>query len=245
MSNIGFNQQFSFTLSNGYGIGFSNSSTGGIPSDGLLLHLDAGNTTSYPGSGNTWYDLASSPAANNATLVNSPAFSSSNSGYLTFAKAASQSATVSGNNIVPAAAYTKAVWFNLADLSSDHNLVSSATGGHFMFFSGTNKLYSGHANWVSYTQFESSISFLASVWYFVVLTYTTSDGMKLYVNGTLDSTYTANKTAHAGDGSTNIGRFGAGNFLNGSVAQVLTYNRAISEAEVLSIYNASKSRYGL
>ena len=245
MSNIGFNQQFSFTLSNGYGIGFSNSSPGGIPSDGLLLHLDAGNTTSYPGSGNIWYDLASSPTANDATLLNSPTFSSNNGGYLTFAKAANQSATVSGNNVVPSAAYTKAVWFNLADLSSDHNLLSSDVGGHFLYFGGTSKLYSGHSNWAGYNQYGSTENFLAGVWYHVVLTYTTTDGMKLYINGALDSTYTANKTAHAGDGSTNIGRFGAGNFLNGSIAQALTYNRAISEAEALSIYNASKSRYGL
>ena len=29
-----------------------------IVTDGLVLHLDAGNTASYPGSGTTWYDLS-------------------------------------------------------------------------------------------------------------------------------------------------------------------------------------------
>jgi hypothetical protein len=29
-----------------------------IIKDGLQLYLDAGNTSSYPGSGNTWYDLS-------------------------------------------------------------------------------------------------------------------------------------------------------------------------------------------
>ena len=29
-----------------------------IVTDGLVLHLDAGNSKSYPGSGSTWYDLS-------------------------------------------------------------------------------------------------------------------------------------------------------------------------------------------
>lgn len=243
-SNIGFNQAFSFQ-SCGFGNSFSTSAPVGVPTDGLLLHLDAGNNDSYAGAGNTWYDLANNPTANNATLLNNPTFSTGNGGHFTFAKAASQSANVGGTNVVPSSTYTKAVWFNLTDLTSDHNLVSSDVGGHFMFFSGTDKLYCGHANWAGYTQFASSTSFLAGVWYLAVLTYTTSDGMKLYVNGELDSEFTANKTAHVGDGSTRIGRFGAGNFLNGKVAQVLTYNRAINDLEVARIFNSSRNRYGL
>jgi hypothetical protein len=30
----------------------------GIATDGLIIHLDAANTTSYPGTGNTWFDLS-------------------------------------------------------------------------------------------------------------------------------------------------------------------------------------------
>jgi hypothetical protein len=48
----------------------------------LVLHLDAGNVASYPGSGSTWYDL--STGARNCTLTNSPIYSSNNGGYLTF-----------------------------------------------------------------------------------------------------------------------------------------------------------------
>lgn len=244
----GFNSGFGNSLGgDGFGGGFSSSSLK-IPTSGLLLHLDATRTDSYPGSGATWFDLADSPVANNATLVNSPAYSTNNGGYFTFAKTSSQSATVSGNNVVPSAAYTKSVWFYLTDLTSDNNLVSSDVGGHFMFFAGTNKLYCGHANWLgglAYTQYPSTTNFVAVTWYHVVLTYTATDGMTLYVNGVLDSTYTTNKTAHNGTGATNIGRFGAGNFLNGRVSQVLTYDRAIGANEVTKIYDASKSLYGL
>ena len=38
--------------------------------DGLVVHLDAGNIRSYAGSGDTWYDLSSN--INDAPKVNSP-----------------------------------------------------------------------------------------------------------------------------------------------------------------------------
>jgi len=48
-----------------------------IVTDGLVLYLDAGNSKSYPGSGNTWYDLS----GNNfqGELVNTPTYTTNNS----------------------------------------------------------------------------------------------------------------------------------------------------------------------
>lgn len=40
--------------------------------EGLILHLDAANVKSYPGSGSTWYDL--SPKKFDVTLYNSPSY---------------------------------------------------------------------------------------------------------------------------------------------------------------------------
>ena len=45
---------------------------------GLLLHLDAGNSSSYSGSGNTWSDLSSS--GNNGT-INGATFNSTNKSF--------------------------------------------------------------------------------------------------------------------------------------------------------------------
>ena len=44
-----------------------------LVTSGLTLQLDAGNSTSYPGSGTTWTDLAGTQQ--NITLVNSPTIS--------------------------------------------------------------------------------------------------------------------------------------------------------------------------
>jgi hypothetical protein len=49
-----------------------------IPTNGLVLALDATSERSYPGSGTTWYDL--SGLENNATLNNGTSWNSS--GYM-------------------------------------------------------------------------------------------------------------------------------------------------------------------
>ncbi len=53
-----------------------------IPTDGLVLALDAANTKSYTGSGTTWSDLSGN--GNNGTLTNGPTFDSDNGGSLDF-----------------------------------------------------------------------------------------------------------------------------------------------------------------
>ena len=49
---------------------------------GIALLLDAGNTSSYPGTGTTWTDLSGN--GYNGTLTNGPTYSSNNSGYIAF-----------------------------------------------------------------------------------------------------------------------------------------------------------------
>ena len=49
---------------------------------GLILCLDAANLRSYPGSGTTWSDLSGNGL--NATISNSPTYTTSNGGILTY-----------------------------------------------------------------------------------------------------------------------------------------------------------------
>lgn len=50
--------------------------------DGLILNLDAADSTSYPGSGTTWYDL--SPNHNDFTLINGPTYTNDVGGSFSF-----------------------------------------------------------------------------------------------------------------------------------------------------------------
>lgn len=208
--------------------------------NGLTMYLDAANPKSYPFSGSTWRDL--SVNANNGTLVNSPTYGNS---WFTF-NGTTQYATVSGAPI-NVTNYTKCVWFYL-NATADNNLLSQDNGlgtGHYMFFGSTSKLYCGHTSWTGFPNtYPSTANFSNSTWYFVTLTFNTTDGMSLYINGSLDSTYTAQKTAPVGTGC-NIGSYGVGNLLNGRIALAHIYNRSLSASEVLQNYNALKSRFNL
>ena len=211
-----------------------------IVKDGMVLCLDAANRKSYAGSGTSWVDLSGS--GNNGTLVNGPTFSSTNGGNIIF-DGSNDHATVTGTPL-NVNSYTKQVWFMLDRYDLNNNIISSGTG-HFMFFGGTNKLKNGHSNWSNYDVYPSNASFSLSTWYNVCLTFNTTDGFVLYVNGQRDSVYTAQKTA-APSGTVQIACFNAGqNLLGGKIAFVALYNRTLTESESIQNYHATKGRFGL
>lgn len=200
---------------------------------------------SYPGSGTTWTDLAA-PPSNDATLVNSPTYSAGNGGYFSFASASSQYATVSGTPLDPTN-YTKSCWFWLNSYT-DNNLISRDSGvnGHYMFFSGTSTLYAGHTSWTGFpTTFGSVTTFDLNRWYQAVVTFNTTDGMKIYVNGRLDNTYNAQTTA-PDTGSVNLACYAAGgNLLNGRMTEIACYDRSITASEVWQNFVATRSLFGV
>lgn len=242
----------SLTLSNSGGIGgLSLTNSGGLgglsliqsPSlvtNGLTLRLDASNASSYGGSGTTWTDIAGTEQ--NIELLNSPTYTSGTPSYFTFN--GSNQFGVGNGAVLTTTSYTKSVWFYV-NAYADNNLVSSDTGGHFMYMYGGNKIYCGHSNWSNYIEYPSTGTISLSTWYNVTLTFNTTDGMVLYINGVQDSTYTANKAAHNGDSSINIATFGGGNLLNGRIAKVYCYNRSLTSEEVLQNYNFDKAEFGL
>ena len=240
LSNTNGTGNFAVTNNSNSG-GFKMSIANAIVTDNLTLQLDSSNSTSYPGSGTTWYDLAGTQQ--NITLVNSPTFTSGTPSYFTF-NGSNQRGTGTGV-VLSSTTYTKSVWFYLNSYVTN-NIVSSDTGGHYMFFQGGNKMYNGHSNWAGFpSNYPSTATFSLSTWYNVALTFNTTDGMKLYINGNLDSSYTTIKTAFTGNGSTDIASYGAGNLLNGRIAKVYCYTKTLSAAEVLQNYNADKAQFGL
>lgn len=209
----------------------------------LTLYLDANDSNSYNGSGSTWNDLAGT--ADNLTLVNSPTFTSGSPAYFTF-NGINQYATNNTNNLVASTAYTKSVWFYLNGYQ-DNNIFSG--DGHFIYMgpqaSIDKKIYCGHSDWPIFTAYPSTGTINLNTWYHVALTFSTTNGMSLYINGVLDSTYTARKTARSGTGSVTIGAYTTGNLLNGRVSKVWCYNRELSSSEVAQNFNAHKGLYGL
>lgn len=210
----------------------------------LTMYLNAADSASYPGTGTTWFDVSGSSA--NISLVGSPTYTSGTPAYFTF-NGASQYGTGSTTGILNSGSYTKSLWFYLNGYA-DNNFSSSAPGGHFMYMGpggATQKIYCGHTNWPVFTAFPSTTTFALNTWYYVAVTFDTTVGMTLYVNGVQDAVYTANLTPFSGDGSTNIATFGGGNLLNGRIAKAFFYNTRLSAADILQNYNATKAEFGL
>jgi hypothetical protein len=213
-----------------------------VVTQGLTMWLDAGNPTSYPGSGTTWFDLSGFGA--NITLQNSPAWIGGTPAYFTF-NGANQYGVGSTANVLPNNQYTKSMWLRLNSYSYNNNVVSSFTGGHFTFGSGTNHFYSGHQDWANYNAFPTAATFDLGRWYYIAVTFEAYVSMKTYVNGVFDASSSYNLNPHPGDGSTDIASYDHGNFLSGSIGEFFCYNRSLTDLEVLQNYNSTKGKYGL
>jgi Concanavalin A-like lectin/glucanases superfamily len=229
----------SWNVGSGFNIGsgwqFTQST--GVITNGLILYLDAGNTSSYPGSGTNWYDL--SGQNNTATLNNSPAFNSNGTtSSFTFS-----SGYASTGAILPAAAYTKVAIFQVS--GSYGNIISGGVTSTDHAFWGNNTLYlsSGHNG--SWTTIVSGVSTPLNQWVFGAVSFNTSTGWRLYLNQNSVVTNVNTTSFSPTPAVVEIGAYQNGNFMNGQVATSLIYNRVLSDSEISQTYTYYKSRFSL
>lgn len=206
---------------------------------GLVMHLDAGNTTSYSGTGTTWTDL--SGFGNNGTLVNNPVYNSSNGGNLVF----NGSNTYVNAPLTKTASCTFSVWAKSTNTNSGNMLFNAGNdgAGPDLFFSGgvlswntwdssgnpfgSIPATSANGNWHNYVVVNDAISNTAKVYYDGVLYGTAiyknaSFTTKLYIGGTT-----------------------GGYQWDGAIGNVQVHNRILTPAEVTQNFNNLKTRYGL
>lgn len=251
MANVGFNQQFSFSLSSGFEIGFSNVEFITIQ-DGLVLHYDVNNLDSYPGSGVTVTDLKGN---SNATLYNAPTHSE---GYLQFNGINQYLVTNTSLALkVPSDITSISMWAYpmddgviLAELGSTtlndgwHDSQIEMVGGttKFRFWDGT---FGGGS-------VTSNIATPLNAWYNFAMVY---DGttMFVYVNGQPagSAVFSRQNPVENGQGlhyvvaGTDSTNLGDGTYANMKFGKLLVYNRALSSDEVQQNFGASRKQYGL
>lgn len=208
-----------------------------IVNSGLTLYLDSNNRKSYPGSGTTWANLSSN--TNSLTLVNSPTFSAN--GVFSFNAGSNQYATTS-NNVLNSTAYTKCAWFQTQNLSATNNIISGNNGQHAFWLAGGNKLNSGHNG--GWSTVQSNTTLVTNQWYFGVVTFNTTTGWALYLNGLLEVT-NASTTTFTGTGDVLVAAYGNSNLFQGQINGVFIYNRVLTAQEIQQNFNALRGRYGI
>ena len=210
-----------------------------IVTSGLVLALDAGNTKSYPGSGTTWTDLSGN--GNNGTL-NGATYNSANGGSIVF-DGSDDYATTSSSLVFSAnATMSVSCWFRTNLLTLD--------GAYFRRILNFTNNYGILLNSTSVGWYTNGASLIApvnistNIWYKVDYVYTGTQH-QIYLNGNLQNTDTSSNAAI--NSILWIGRYYASNDgkLNGNIAQVSIYNRALSAAEISQNFNALRGRFGI
>lgn len=227
-----------------------------IVTSGLVLNLDASNASSYPGSGTTWTNLIGN--GNNATLVNSPTYSSNSGGYLSF-NGSNQYANLTTPSLLPTGSQvTFGVWSY--GISATQTYLFNATyGGNI-----GNRTISLHAPFSdqtiywdcgdsggggnTYDRISINVGTGYQGWHYWVYTKNTTTGvMNIYKDSSVLQTGTGktksistSTAARIAANSTTVA-----DFWTGYIAQVQIYNTELSAADVLQNYNATKTRFGL
>lgn len=230
-----------------------------IVTDGLVLHLDAANNKSYPGSGSTWFDLSGNN--NHATLTNGPVFSSVNGGIFNFdgiddyAECPRPSQVVNGGQItiILTAKWTTKSWNNnfntgLQTLIDNNHAGSPSPGVGFVVQDRpdlvNSPLTAGFrpaSNGVRSTYMVGNNN-----WSHIAVTYNTNT-YDLYLNNILNSTVNETGGLVSVQPLISIGRWqgGLSRYFDGSIGLILLYDRALSINEVDRSFAALKGRYGL
>ena len=215
-----------------------------IVTSGLVLCVDAGNPRSYPGSGTQWNDATSSGF--NFTLTNGPVYSSSNLGSFTF-DGVNDFASASNNTALDTQTPTVEVWVRTNSLNQNGFWFEkgSVNSQYSLFQEGT--AIQWRMNIGGITQLSTASSVIStSSWAQVVGTYVSGTRV-LYVNGVAVNSDTQTGTIATNSSGMFIGAYGTGTgyWYNGALSICRVYNRALSAAEVLQNFNATRGRYGI
>lgn len=223
----------------------------GIVTSGLVMHLDAGNAASYPGTGSTWTDLSGN--GNNATLVNAPIYSSTNGGQIAF-NGSTQFATMPRSvadsfslelwiNTTSSGGSSSGEWWNgLAILDAD----VSGSGNDFGLAIGAGRLMFGTGNPDS--TLKTTSTYNSGSWMQIVATRNNTTGARqIFVNGALVVSDTASTQSLNAATQMALARFQSASvgFLACNVAIVRACNIAFSADQVTQNFNANRGRFGL
>jgi hypothetical protein len=221
---------------------------------GLVLHLDAGNSARYGGTGTTWNDLSGS---NHGTLTNGPLFSAGSGGSIVFDGIDD---VISFGNILNMglASWTISCWVKFDGGSSLMGIIGKTS---YRSHEGRYSIYIDNNNLVSFFQPGASsmiistplTPYLDNKFHNLTLTIDRSSMMYLYVDrvpiGTpVDVSSTSAMNPNSND-KFYIGSYGSSDgqsplyFFKGNIGQALIYNRALTAQEVTTNFNADKSRF--
>lgn len=243
----------------GYGRAPVPQAQSGIITNGLLIQLDASSSVSYPGSGTTWFDIRSS--LYNGALTNGPTYTAAAPSYFTFDGTDDYVNIADQVAIRPSigGSVTGIIWAYITSYVAFDGLISKQFGagsydGFSLVLNTTNRL-SLNMNGASVNGNYNSAStnvFSLNTWTMFSCVVRFGGGAanpsKGYVNAT-EVISAANSESSIPSNTAPL-RLASG-IQEGSpypacrIGSFYYYNRALTGAEITTMFNATKTRFGL
>lgn len=218
----------------------------------LLYLLDASNSTSWPGSGTTWFDI--SGQGNDATLVNGLTYSTAGGAPSMFFDGTNDYATFGAGGVPqPSLPITWNFWFKAATTvpyQPDGLFDTGPNQANVMRVINDNA-YTGTTNnptveWSGQNPTIDLMGYNVTDWnqYTFVYNYSTNRSIKLYMNGILIYTATGNTTSTLSWTEVVIGAINKNAFwLNGYINNAALYNVELTSTQILQNYNFYLDRF--
>ena len=227
------------------GMAITGESTTSVVTTGLQLYLDAGNASSYSGSGTTWTDLSGN--SRDGTLTNGPTYSSANGGSIVF-DGTNDYVQCSGSLTVTAATFVAWIKRNGTQGAYDGILFSRGSVTTGMNFSSYTNQLGYHWNDAANTYNWSSGLVVPDATWCMLAVSVTSTAATAYLCQTSGTTTATNTVSHGSSllNDIKIAQDDAGSrFFNGNIAIAQLYNTALSAAEISQNFEANRARFGV
>ena len=215
-----------------------------VVTTGLQLYLDAGNASSYPGSGTTWTDLSGN--SRTGTLTNGPTYSGTNGGSIVF-DGTNDYVQCTGSLTVTAATFVTWINRNGSQGIYDGILFSRGTNVTGMNFYTSNQLGYHWNNSSSTYNWSSGLTIPDATWCMIAVS-VTSTAATAYLCHTGGTTTATNTVGHASSllNDIKIAQDDAGGrFFNGNIAIAQLYNIALSAEQISTNFQADRARFGV
>lgn len=203
--------------------------------NGLVMFIDGANPDSYPGSGNTWYDISGNN--HNISLGSTVSYTSNFGGVLTFPE--------NGNG------YGRNTSMNLS--TSNYTVItyvrklSNSNNGRTVTAYQNNWLIGHHDDTYGDYYAEGWINNIDNpksdtTWrMFTGTGHISNDVYQLYINNSL---IVQNNLGSQGPRGWNLNNQ-YNQYSNCQIANLIVYNRVLSASEIQDVYNNTKGRFGL
>ena len=212
-----------------------------------VLYLDAGNPASYPGTGTVWTDLIGGKVFD---LINNPVYDTANGGKFYFIAGGGQYAN-SSTSLQSLPIFTTSVWHNWDGANTGSLpciLTENYVGGSLNFTIGAPGGVVAQGGYFNGNfQLSPQFTLTPGNWYNIVVSCDANQVVTIYLNGTLIS---STSTSGPQPSSSNTGivlmkRWDGLECWGGYLSTVGIYDKALTQSQVSSIFNTTKSRYGL